>query len=358
MLIEGVIKTKKLSLTELARSITLPIQERSAIKKVDRFLGNKNLYQDREKIYQAYIQQILGGFIRPIVIVDWSQIPNSTYHVIRAAYATEGRALALYEEVYPEEKLGNPKVQIDFLTKLNRLLPINCKPIVLTDAGFYNDWFIAVSNFGWDYVGRIRGSHNYFKDESWKKCRHLFSEATNQATCLGKVDLCQKNTIKTYLFLFKKDKNKCKKYKNKSRPNADSYRTAAEEPWLLASSIPGNTLLEAQRVISLYKQRMQIEEGLRDLKSSKYGLSFEHSYTKQAKRMEILLLLGMFASLIAYLIGIAAERIKVHYQFQVNTLKRRVLSFFFLGCRVIKRNVKIPVDELDNALLWIQSYAK
>ena len=46
LLIEGVIKTKKLSLSELARSITLPIQERSAIKRVDRLLGNPNLHQD------------------------------------------------------------------------------------------------------------------------------------------------------------------------------------------------------------------------------------------------------------------------------------------------------------------------
>lgn len=358
LLIEGVIKNKKLSLTELARSITLPIQERSAIKRVDRFLSNKKLYQDREKIYQIYIKQILGENIYPVVIVDWSQIPNSDCHVLRAAYATKGRALVLYEEVHSEKSLGNSKVQINFLNKLNNLMPFNCKPVVITDAGFYNDWFIAVLNLGWDYVGRIRGFHNYFSGKNWKKCRDLFAEATNQATCLGQVNLCQKNTIETKLFLFKENKIKRRKYGRKSRTNAESYRRAADEPWLLASSIYSNTFSGAQYVISLYKQRMQIEEGFRDLKSSRYGLSFEHSYTKKPKRIEILLLLGMFACLFAYLVGIVAENLKMHQQFQVNTLKRRVLSFFFLGCRVINRKIRIPIDEFNNSLVWVNSCTK
>src|SRR3990167_3564777 len=71
--VEAVIKSKKLSLTALARSISLPIKERSAIKKVDRLIGNEKLHAERIAIYKACINQILGNKKRPAIIVDCSQ---------------------------------------------------------------------------------------------------------------------------------------------------------------------------------------------------------------------------------------------------------------------------------------------
>ncbi|HVV68560.1 MAG TPA: transposase [Gammaproteobacteria bacterium] len=48
-----------------------------------------------------------------------------------------------------------------------------------------------------------------------------------------------------------------------------------------------------KRVVKLYKTRMQIEEGFRDLKSSRYGLSIEQSYSKGIVRLENLLLIAI-----------------------------------------------------------------
>jgi hypothetical protein len=92
--------------------------------------------------------------------VDWSPIPNTKNHVLRAALMLDGRALALYEEVHHETKQGNAKVQSKFLYKLKELLPKQSKPIIITDAGFHNDWFFNVIKLGWDYIGRVRGWKN------------------------------------------------------------------------------------------------------------------------------------------------------------------------------------------------------
>ena len=115
VLIMGVLQNKKLSLTELGRSIDLPIKERSAIKRADRFLGNSKLYQERESICEAVIRNAVGSCIQPDIIVDWSNIPNTTHNTLRAALAANGRAITLYEEVHPEKKLGNRKVRNNFL---------------------------------------------------------------------------------------------------------------------------------------------------------------------------------------------------------------------------------------------------
>ena len=50
----------------------------------------------------------------------------------------------------------------------------------------------------------------------------------------------------------------------------------------------------------------------------------------------------MIAALIAYITGLIAENKNQQYQFQANTIKkRRVLSLFYLGKRIIKKQFQI-----------------
>ena len=51
-----------------------------------------------------------------------------------------------------------------------------------------------------------------------------------------------------------------------------------------------------------------------------------------------LLMLAAIAMTAITMIGIAAERRDLHRRYQANTLRRRVLSYFYLGCCVITRN--------------------
>lgn len=355
LLIMTALKNKKLSLTELGRGIELPIKERSGIRRADRFLGNKNLPREKEVIYGAVITRMVGGATRPDIIVDWSNIPNTTHHVLRAALVAEGRALTLYEEVHPEKKLGNKWVQNKFLQNLKKLLPYECKPVIITDAGFHNDWFKEVQRLSWDYIGRVRGK-KYFRvaEKNWGLCSGIFKQKAGMPKYLGRAELCKSNSIETNLCLFKgkrKDRqglNRMGKKRNDS--TSLDHRKSAKEPWLLATSLPESSTL-ARRVVKKYSTRMQIEEGFRDLKSSRYGFGFENAYSKKRDRISVLLLIAMLASFIAWLIGWAAEKEGMHYQFQSNTIKnRRVISLFFLGCRIIRRKIKIAMSKIMIAI--------
>jgi len=356
ILVTTLITWKKLSVTELGRGINLPIQERSAIRRADRFIGNKKLHQELEALYRKNIEALIGSKKRPKIIADWTHIPNTKNHALRAALASKGRALTLYEEVYSEKKLGNAKVEKNFLERLNKFLPEGCKPIIITDAGFRNPWFRRVLELGWDYVGRVRGTHQCYNGILWIKCKILLLTGTQKAKYLGEMILCKDNSITSHLFLLKEKrkkrvlKTKYVKKKGGGRDEADCGRSA-KESWLLASSIAGKNWLAINRVIKTYKMRMQIEEGFRDLKSSQYGFGFEKAHSRNLSRIRILLLVAMFASFIAWLVGYIAEKQKWHYQFQVNSVKtRRVLSLFFLGCQVIKRNMKITIDMMEDAI--------
>ena len=117
LLVMTALQIKKLSLTGLGRGIDLPIQERSGIRRVDRFLGNKGLQKERTNIYMSLANVIVGNREHPWIIVDWSETPNTSDHILRAAFIAEGRAITLYEEVHPEKKLSNPEIEKKFLKK-------------------------------------------------------------------------------------------------------------------------------------------------------------------------------------------------------------------------------------------------
>ena len=83
---------------------------------------------------------------------------------------------------------------------------------------------------------------------------------------------------------------------------------------------------------------MQIEEGFRDLKSTKYGFGFEHVNTRHIYRLNIFFLLAMLSTFLAWIMGWLAEKSNLQGQYQANSIKHiRILSLFYLGCRVIIR---------------------
>ncbi len=65
-------------------------------------------------------------------------------YILRASMALKGRGLVIYQKTYPIELENSPKVHLDFLKELKKILPFNCRPILVTDAGFRCPWFKRV----------------------------------------------------------------------------------------------------------------------------------------------------------------------------------------------------------------------
>ncbi len=343
--------TKQLRLTSLGRAINLPIQERSGIQKVNRLLGNKHLLNERTHIFQKIAALLVPENSCPIIIVDWSKYPNSNEGVLRASLSAKGRALTLYEECHVFKRMGNKTMHRKFLKSLADILPKNCKPIVVTDAGFHNFWFKDVLKRGWNYVGRIRNVKKFrpLNTKTYKQTRELFKKASITPQCLGKMQLTEKNPLDCYFYLMKQKikgrKALMRNGKIKRDKDSKSYSKSHREPWLLVSSLGGK--VAAKRVMRIYEQRMTIEEAFRDLKSTKYGFGLEDGRSRKKQRREVLLLIAMMASLIAWLTGQAGEKRKIQYQFQSNSIKtRRVLSLFYLGCQIIRKKVRIPISTI------------
>lgn len=352
VLVEGVIQGKELKLTALGRRLRIAGKECSAINRVDRFLGNSFYQTQSITIYQAIIRKALSG-LHCIIIVDWSSIPGShlslsgEHCVLRASLAAQGRSITLYEEVHSKSKEGNTRVHRDFLARLKSLISPPCKPTILTDAGFKNPWFKEVIALGWDYVGRLNGSVHYDDGTGFKALSELFAKATSKPQEIGSVVVAKTNPLTTKIYRYKKPA-KGRKHRGitgKTLTNKQSRKNAKSnsQPWILASSLTGNGI--EQVIVKYYKLRMTIEESFRDTKSQCYGLSLNENVTRNVKRYTVWLLLAALVSFIAWVVGYTAEKLTLHYDFQANSYRhRRVLSFFFLGCQILRKNIPICID--------------
>jgi len=319
--------------------------------------GNKTLHNKKSRLYQAMINLLLAGNPRPIIIVDWSGLTRcGAYHFLRAALAVKGRALTLYEQSYQISEYTKYKTHKKFLVTLRSLLPKNCRPIIVTDAGFRNNWFRLVQSFGWDFVGRVRHTTlcKNSDGENWKPIKDLYAKANLSAKFIGQYLLAKTSSLACHFYLMRQRKKYREKHNlaGKKIQSSTSLKHAKREnePWLVASSISPE-IITAERIMLIYKKRMQIEEAFRDLKNTKNGFSLRHCRSFSKERLDIALLIGALAMFLLWLIGMAVKQKGMQYDFQSNTIRNRdVLSVISIGWQALERRIYFTWAEIRQAL--------
>lgn len=181
-----------LSLSGIALWVRAASGYRHRVKSVDRLLRNAALHAVRAELYAALAARWLTGVRQLLLVIDWSDLtPNQHWHWLRASVAVECRSVTLYEEVHPQQRLGNPRVHRQFLARVADLLPPGCEPIVMTDAGFHSTWFRAVSARGWAFIGRTAAA-TWCGVVQAPGCgvRRSTSRPTNRHVTWGRMPMC------------------------------------------------------------------------------------------------------------------------------------------------------------------------
>jgi hypothetical protein len=345
--VESLLAGRRLVLIDLARSWVNAERIRAPLKRLDRLLGNPQLHAERERIYGGMVRWLVRS-PEPVIVVDWCRLKaDGRWHLLRAAVPVGGRTLTLLEMVFPERQLASPKVERCFLERLKTLLPADARPILITDAGFRAPWCRTVDRLGWRWITRLRHRTHIKpievedRPEQWVPCRALYALITpSQTRDFGVFDVVRSKPLQARLILHAKTPQgrQHTTLKGGRRRGKQSRQNARREgePWLLAAS-PLLVEVSAAQVIALYRRRMQIELGFRDLKSHRYGQAFEDSLTRTRERIEILLLLHALAIFASWLAGMVAEA--EHCQDKLNPYpaKRRLYSLIRLGWEALAR---------------------
>jgi Transposase DDE domain len=338
--VAGCIAGTGLSITTVGRRLDGPTTLKHKIKRADRLIGNRHLYAERHSIYLALCQLTVGRIPEPVILVDWSDLKaDQSLHLLRASLAVGGRSLTLYEEVHRGSKLGNRKVQERFLQALARLLPPGAAPIVVADSGFRVPFFRAVEALGWRWVGRLQGRDYVQLRGRWVGGKSLFKRATTAPQRLGVGLWVKSNPLAALMVLIRlpacgrhgKTVTGRRSRSRKSLKAANTHR----EPWLLVAS-PRFADRPPKVLVRLYRQRMQIEESFRDMKSLYFGQGYDINGSRDLERVAILVMIASLAAILLWMIGAAAERLELHHGMHASSSKRRVYSLPFLATLILQ----------------------
>jgi hypothetical protein len=354
---EAAITSNQLYLTGLGRAISNTNKESSNIQKVDRLLGNGLLQSERDLFYRIMLSYVIKEDRQPWIHVDWTCLNSTTnLYALRASVSMKGRSIVIYEESHPKKHENNQAVHKAFLNRLKTLMPSSLTPIIVTDAGFRAPWFAHILKLNWHFVGRLRNKNLVFLEQEsrWVLSSNYFEQATRMPAHIGQGLLTEESKVPAQFVLYKgKAKGRHQLNKNKKKSSSGKsklYSKAHKEPWLLVTSLP-QAKEKPMLITNIYRQRMRIEENIRDTKCPHYGLGLKDSITRSAQRMNILLLIAAIATLIAWLAGLITKFRGQAADFQAHSAKcTSALSLVFLGRRAIKKGLSMYQEEFEFAI--------
>jgi hypothetical protein len=361
--VQALVLGGKAALTQLGRNRAGSAQIKHHIKAVDRLLGNELLHAECAAIYRAIAQTLLHGVPSPVLTVDWFDFEcggSRKWAMLQAAVPVGGRTVVIFARVFPFKRYNSPGAHREFLHALKLVLPDDCKPIIITDAGFRGPWFRAVEALGWDWVGRIRNKIKFFNDQTgrWAFTDSLYRLATPTARFVGNVVLSKRRAYSFNLYLVRAHApaRSGRRKPNQRRPYSNRYRSLHRSPWLLATSLPHEPGCE-RRIQNLYATRMQIEEMFRDGKSHRFGFGLRYARSRSLHRLQVLLLLVALATLVLWLVGLAGRSRDLARGLQANTVRHRfVLSTPFVGrLLLLRRLATFPPGAIDASLAELRA---
>ena len=327
-----------LSLSRLARALIGQSNQRAALKRVDRLMGNQRIAQEAKVVGAALLRMLCPSGQLLVIAVDWSAVAPDGAFVELRAIATRtgmGRGLTIYQQVYPESKLGNARAERALLQTLHEWMPAGVQVIIITDAGFRRPWFTQVERLGWSWIGRIRGGVGVSRNAiHWKQASAWFAQATGKACRWSDCWLTREFRFACDMVLYRRRAVGGKRYGRAGHGSTPKARreakASAREPWLLAHSTELRTF-RAEEIVALYGLRMQIEENFRDSKAAQLGMGLEVSQSRSAPRLHALLLIGTLAAFLLWHIGQLAEAEGLHLRYKATTRVARELSIITLA---------------------------
>ena len=327
-----------LSLSRLARALMGQSTQKAALKRVDRLMGNQRIAQEAEVIGAALLRALCRGGQPVVIAVDWSAVaPDGAFVELRAVATRTGmgRGLTIYQQVYPEKKLGNAAVERALLKRLHGWMPAGVQVIIITDAGFRRPWFTQVERLGWSWIGRIRAGVCVSRERThWVQASTWFTKATRKACRWSNCWLTKQFRFACDIVLYRRRAVGGKRYGRAGHGSTPKARreakASAHEPWLLAHSSK-LVSFRPDEIVALYALRMQIEENFRDSKAADLGMGLEVSQSRSAQRLHALLLIGTLAAFLLWHIGQLAEAEGLHLRFKATNRVARELSIITLA---------------------------
>ena len=301
----GLLRGGVAGIVPVGRAMAGPALAKHRIKRVDRFLGNCGV--DPKVGMKAVAALACGGRSRVVVAVDWTQVGQLM--VLVAAVVTGRRAMPVCWAVGVPGTFARSLNAWEnaFFVLLRQVLPPSVQAVIVADRGFGRaELGVHLRKLGFDFVIRVRDDLRIRRGTYLGRLQHLVL-GRGRPTDLGSVEYREKKPVLTRIVAF--------------------HGRKAKDRWMLSTSLPDPT----RRIVRIYARRMEIEETFRDLKNVRAGFQLRTCRVASPDRLERLLLAVALTYFILSLLGLRAERQRMHLRLLANTDRTRAMSLARIG---------------------------
>lgn len=308
----GMMLSRSIHLSHIARKIPSEGQQTSIVKKLSRLLQNGAL-RVREwysPVATELLQEVVASGQSVRLIIDGTKVGGG-HRLLMVALAYRRRSLPIaWTWVKGSRGHSLATTQCALFAYVRTLLPAGVCVLVVGDSEFgsvelmrhFNQW-------GWDYVLRQKGRTllSQQENELWQRFDALLQQP-GQARWLVKVHFTQRFAFAVNLLAY--------------------WQPGEKHPWLLATNLD-----TGQQTLAAYRRRMWIEEMFADFK--RHGFDLESTHVRHFLRLSRLTLL--VALLYLWCVAFGATMIKCGLRYLVDRSDRRDLSIFRIGLDMIER---------------------
>lgn len=301
----GLLRGGVAGIVPVGRAMAGPALPKHRIKRVDRFLGNFGV--DPKVGMKGLAALACGGRPRVVVAVDWTQVGSLA--VLVAAVVTGRRAIPVCWAVGVPGTFARSlnAWEHGFFVLLRQVLPPTVQATVVADRGFGRAQLgQQLRKLGFDFVIRVRDDLRIRRGAYRGKLQNLLL-VRGRPTDLGSVEYREKTPVQTRIVAF--------------------HGRRAKQRWMLSTSLED----PARSIVRIYARRMEIEESFRDLKNVRAGFQLRLCRVGSPERLERLLLAVVLAYFILSLLGLRAERQRMHLRLLANTDRTRAMSLARIG---------------------------
>jgi hypothetical protein len=257
-IVHAAMKMKGLGVLSLGRAMEGPALAKHRIKRVDRFLGNKQV--ELLAISRTLFHVLCGREKHPVVLVDWTD--RQAFEQLVLSVTKDGRSMPFHAVTIKSTRFNvetdGVKIQAErqILHQLRAMCPPTVTPIIVADRGFGNErWIGDIQKWGWLFVQRISKQH--------------YVETEGHIGTIPELGIRKGYRPKDWGWGTMGDN----KQERKTRFRLVTvYDRQADEPWYLIANIGDMT---PDEVVRTYKKRMWTEAMFRDLKNRKWGMGLD-----------------------------------------------------------------------------------
>lgn len=193
-LVESLCLGAKATVTSIGRGLRRRVGEKHAIKCADRALSNKHLQDEVFRWYRGIAHRVIKPGSRPVIAIDATDFQDG-WAAMRASVAFDGRAITILNDVRQKKVMTRRTVLSAFLQMLKKVLPTECRPVVVVDGGFRGPFFEEVRKLGWDFVGRPQSNVYLYGASFTGQVRKIYKKATSRPKDLGWLQYTRKRYV-------------------------------------------------------------------------------------------------------------------------------------------------------------------